>query len=298
MGLITKNTLERDENRQYNVIGFIDDDIKKEGLLIERKKIIHTSSFQNFIKDLQIDCVIIAIKDPLISNKRQLVDICLQHDIQIKSVPSLSDWYDGQFSPKQVKDIKIEDLLGRKPIELNNEQIKNNIKDKVVLISGAAGSIGSEITRQIISYNPKKAILLDQAESALYDLDQGLKGMFNSKNWELVIGDITRQDRMERLFQHLQPEIVFHAAAYKHVPLMENNPAESIRTNVQGTKILADLAVNYNVNKFIFISTDKAVNPTNIMGASKRIAEMYCQSIDDLSATKFITTRFGKCFGE
>ena len=297
MGLITKNTLERDENRQYNVIGFIDDDIKKEGLLIERKKIIHTSSFQSFIKDLQIDCVIIAIKDPLISNKRQLVDICLQHNIQIKSVPSLSDWYDGQFSAKQVKDIKIEDLLGRKPIELNNEQINNNIKDKVVLISGAAGSIGSEITRQVISYNPKKAILLDQAESALYDLDQSLKAMFNSRNWELVIGDITRQDRMERLFQHLQPEIVFHAAAYKHVPLMEDNPAESIRTNVQGTKILADLAVNYNVNKFIFISTDKAVNPTNIMGASKRIAEMYCQSIDDLSVTKFITTRFGNVLG-
>ena len=297
MGLITKTTLERDEETSYNIVGFIDDDVKKEGLLIERKIIIHPKNLENKLQNLNVDAVILAIKDPNVENKRNLIDFCLVQNIKVKNVPSIDDWFEGNFSSKQIKDIKIDDLLGRKPIYIKNKNIKNEFLDKVILISGAAGSIGSEITRQVVKYSPKKVILLDQAESSLYDLNQELLSENSENNWEVVIGDITRKERMINLFEFFKPEIIFHAAAYKHVPLMEQNPAESIRTNVQGTKILCDLAVAFKILKFIFISTDKAVNPTNVMGASKRIAEMYCQSLDAVCETKFITTRFGNVLG-
>ena len=297
MGIVTKKTLEKDENSTYNVKGFIDDDFKKEGLLIERKTIIHSTNLEEKIKDLKIDAVILAIKDPDIDNKRNLIELCLRQKTKVKSVPSLDDWFDGDFSSKQLKDIKIEDLLGRKPIRLLNKNIKEEFNEKTILISGAAGSIGSEIVRQVIKYQPKKVILLDQSESGLYDLNQEL--LSKSKNYkiEIVVGDITRKERMINLFDKLKPEIVFHAAAYKHVPLMEVNPCEAIKTNVEGTKILADLSIKNNAEKFIFISTDKAVNPTNVMGASKRISEMYCQSLSKITNTKFITTRFGNVLG-
>tara|TARA_B100001287_G_scaffold40717_2_gene29893 strand:- start:1062 stop:2945 length:1884 start_codon:yes stop_codon:yes gene_type:complete len=297
MGLITKTTLERDEEASFNIVGFIDDDIKKEGLLIERKIIIHPKNLEDKLENLDVDAVILAIKDPNVDNKRNLIDLCLVQNIKVKNVPSLENWYEGNFSSKQIKDIKIDDLLGRKPIIITNKNIKNQFLNKVILISGAAGSIGSEITRQIVKCNPSKVILLDQAESSLYDLNQELISDNEIINWEVVIGDITRKERMRKLFEFFKPDIIFHAAAYKHVPLMELNPAESIRTNVQGTKILSDLAVDFKILKFIFISTDKAVNPTNVMGASKRIAEMYCQSLDTVHDTKFITTRFGNVLG-
>tara|TARA_B100001287_G_scaffold150032_1_gene126297 strand:- start:6618 stop:8501 length:1884 start_codon:yes stop_codon:yes gene_type:complete len=297
MGLITKTTLERDEETSYNIVGFIDDDVKKEGLLIERKTIIHPKNLEKRLKNLDVDAVILAIKDPNVENKRNLIDICLVQNIKVKNVPSLDDWFEGNFSSKQIKDVKIDDLLGRKPINIENKKIENEFSDKVILISGAAGSIGSEITRQVVKYNPKKVVLLDQAESSLYDLNQELLSDNSKINWEVVIGDITRKERMNNLFRFFKPEIVFHAAAYKHVPLMELNPAESIRTNVQGTIILSDLSINFKIQKFILISTDKAVNPTNVMGASKRIAEMYCQSLKNVADTKFITTRFGNVLG-
>ena len=297
MGIVTKKTLEKDENSSYDVKGFIDDDHKKEGLLIERKTIIHSNNLEEKIKDLKIDAVIVAIKDPDTDNKRYVIELCLRQKIKIKSVPSLDDWYDGDFSSKQLKNIKIEDLLGRKPIRLLNKNIKEEFNEKTILISGAAGSIGSEIVRQVIKHKPKKVILLDQSESGLYDLNQELLSKNKNYNLEIVVGDITRKERMKNLFDKLKPEIVFHAAAYKHVPLMEVNPSEAIRTNVEGTKILADLSIKINVEKFIFISTDKAVNPTNVMGGSKRISEMYCQSLSKTTTTKFITTRFGNVLG-
>ncbi|MDB9990020.1 polysaccharide biosynthesis protein [Flavobacteriales bacterium] len=297
MGIATKKSLEKDENSNYDVKGFIDDDRKKEGLLIERKTIIHSNNLEEIIRDLKIDAVIVAIKDPDTDNKRYVIELCLREKIKIKNVPSLDDWYDGDFSTKQLKNIKIEDLLGRKPIRLLNENIKEEFNEKTILISGAAGSIGSEIVRQVIKHKPKKVILLDQSESGLYDLNQELLSKDKNYNLEIVVGDITRKERMKNLFNKLKPEIVFHAAAYKHVPLMEVNPSEAIRTNVEGTKILADLSIKINVEKFIFISTDKAVNPTNVMGASKRISEMYCQSLSKTTTTKFITTRFGNVLG-
>lgn len=297
MGIVTKRTLERDKNSSYNIVGFIDDDQKKEGLLIEGKTIINPHNLKEIIKDSKVSAVIIAIKEPELNNKRKLIELCLKENVNVKTVPSLDDWYDGNFSSKQLKDIKIEDLLGRKAIRLLNSSLKEEYKDKIVLISGAAGSIGSEIVRQVLKFKPKKVILLDQSESGIYELSHELLSKNKNYNFEIVIGDISRIERMENLFKNLKPNLVYHAAAYKHVPLMEVNPSEAIRVNVMGTKILADLSIKTNVEKFIYISTDKAVNPTNVMGASKRISEIYCQSVSKTTNTKFITTRFGNVLG-
>ena len=297
MGMVTKRTLERDKNSSYNIIGFIDDDQKKEGLLIEGKTIINTYNLQKKIKKVEINAVIIAIKDPEINNKRKLIELCLKENINVKIVPSLDDWYEGNFSSKQLKNIKIEDLLGRKPIRLLNSSLKKEFQDKIILVTGAAGSIGSEIVRQVLKYKSTKVILLDQSESGIYDLSNELLSKNKKYNFEIVIGDVSRKERMENLFKNFKPNMVFHAAAYKHVPLMEVNPSEAVRVNIEGTKIIADLSIKTNVEKFIFISTDKAVNPTNVMGASKRISEMYCQSASKITNTKFITTRFGNVLG-
>jgi FlaA1/EpsC-like NDP-sugar epimerase len=297
MGIITKNTLERDAKNKFKVCGFIDDNLKRDGMMIERVMIIHPENLIKQIEKLKIETVIIAIKDPEIDNKRNLINLCLEKEINVSTVPSLDQWINGDFNTKQIQKIKIDDLLGRKAIELEKKHIKNQIENKCILITGAAGSIGSEISRQVIQYGAKKVILLDQAESPIYELNQELLSVHQLVNWEIVIGDITREDRMQNVFEFFKPDIVFHAAAYKHVPLMELNPAEAIRTNVRGTRILATLADKNNVDKFVFISTDKAVNPTNVMGASKRISEMFCQSLNKSSKTNFITTRFGNVLG-
>jgi FlaA1/EpsC-like NDP-sugar epimerase len=196
-----------------------------------------------------------------------------------------------------LKQINIEDLLEREPISLDSSVVRQQLKNKTVLVTGAAGSIGSEIVRQISAYEPKKVLLLDQAETPLHSLELELseKCLFN--DYEIIIGDICNVSRMTRIFEKHHIDIIYHAAAYKHVPMMESNPVEAIHNNVVGTRTVADLAVKYNVGKFIMISTDKAVNPTNIMGTSKRIAELYCQALDNVSNTSFITTRFGNVLG-
>ena len=297
MGIITKTTLERDGGNTYNIEGFIDDELQKEGLLIDRKLIIHPNSLNKQLSKLKINTVIIAIKDPLVENKKRLIDLCLKNQVKVKTVPSVKDWFEGNFSAQQIKDVNINDLLGRNPIKLPKKNIQNDILNKTILVTGAAGSIGSEIVRQLINLEPKKVILLDQAESALYDLNQDLIRNNKSINFEIIVGDVTRKKRIQNIFNNYHPEVIFHAAAYKHVPLMENNPTESIRTNLLGTKIMADLAVEHEIQKFILVSTDKAVNPTNVMGASKRSAEMYCQALNQEYKTKFIITRFGNVLG-
>lgn len=298
MGLITKRTLERDTNILYNVIGFVDENPKLRGKLLERTPIKSNKFIKKWVEKNKIDHVIIAIKSPNPVNTRKLIDVCLELELEVLTVPPIEDWINGQFSSNQIKKVKIEDLLGRDQIELSTENIEHQINNKVVLITGAAGSIGSEMARQILNFQPSQIILLDQAESPLYELEIELKRTKNNiTERTVVIADVSNSVRMQNVFKHYQPQIVFHAAAYKHVPLMEDNPSEAIKVNVNGSRILADLAHEHNIESFVMISTDKAVNPTNVMGASKRIAEIYIQALNKKSNTQFITTRFGNVLG-
>lgn len=296
-GLITKHTVEKEAGLSGKIECFIDDDKSKLGKSLEGLKIFHTESLEQIIDNYEIKRLILAIKNPAKSKKRAVIDVCLAKNVEILNVPSPTDWINGEFTSGQIKPIRIEDLLGRESISLNNEKLEEEFDDKVILVTGAAGSIGSEIVRQLVAYNPAKVIMLDQAESPLYNLKMELKEKRLLHLTESVIGDIRNYERLENLFETFKPQIVFHAAAYKHVPLMEDNPSEAILTNVHGSKNLVDLAMDHEVEKFVLISTDKAVNPTNVMGTSKRIAEIYAQSANSISKTKFITTRFGNVLG-
>ena len=297
MGLITKRTLERDTSILYNVIGFVDENPKLKNKLLERTAIKSQKYIAKWAEKTKIDHVIIAIKNPKASNTRKLIDTCLNLDIEVLTVPPIENWINGQFTSTQIKKVRIEDLLGREEIDLSTENIQSQIDNKVIMITGAAGSIGSEMGRQILKFNPKEIILLDQSESPLYELELELKNDESPIKKTVVIADVSNKNRMANVFETFKPQVVFHAAAYKHVPLMENNPAEAIKVNVNGSKILADLSNEFGVEKFVMISTDKAVNPTNVMGASKRIAEIYIQSLNKHSNTQYITTRFGNVLG-
>lgn len=296
-GLITKRTMEKEINLPSKIIGFIDDDRKKAGILIEGVMVYATSELENLILSKKVDQVILAIQEPDADNKAKVVETCIKHDIQLKKVPATTSWVNGEFSTKQIQNVKIEDLLGRKSIQLEEVQIREELNDSVILVTGAAGSIGSGMVRQILNYQPKKVILLDNAESGLYDFINELLAINPYYPIEKVIGDIRSKDRMRRIFEVYRPKYILHAAAYKHVPLMEENPSEAVLTNVRGTMNLVDLAIEFDVYKFVMISTDKAVNPTNVMGATKRIAEMYAQYNNQIGKTKFITTRFGNVLG-
>lgn len=295
-GLITKRTIENDVLISYSIIGYIDDNEKMRGTRLEGIKIFHTSELEKLIKEEGVTQLIIAIQNPDKENRKEVVDICLNHKVNVQQVPRPTSWINGEFSAKQINKIKIEDLLGRKPIVLSTDKIAKELNHKTILVTGAAGSIGSGIVEQIAHYQPKKIILFDQAESALYDLQNQLYLNYPELNFTVIIGDICNKERLNHLFSVYKPNYIFHAAAYKHVPLMEENPSEAVSTNVRGTQQLVDFALEYKVEKFIMISTDKAVNPTNVMGASKRIAEIYAQSKSGLG-TKFITTRFGNVLG-
>jgi FlaA1/EpsC-like NDP-sugar epimerase len=296
-GLITKRTISKDRFINQKIIGFLDDNKKLHNTRLEGTRIYSPDKLESLAKEFDIKTVIIAIQNPDKENINRLVEKCLSLGITVQKVPRPKSWINGEFSSKQLSKINIEDLLGRKPIQLDQAKISAELTGKVILVTGAAGSIGSGLVKQIGNYQPKTIILLDQAESALYDLQQELHAKGNHFPFDIVIGDIRNYDRLKRVFEYYKPEYVFHAAAYKHVPLMENNPSEAVLTNVKGSKNLVDLALEYKVQKFVMISTDKAVNPTNVMGASKRVAEIYAQTKNQLGQTKFVTTRFGNVLG-
>lgn len=296
-GIITKRTLDRDAAVRYKVVGFVDDDEKKKGRSLEGVFIYPTSKLSDLIKENEVESVIISIQHLSPEKKNSIIDECLQLGVRVLNVPPVAKWINGELSFNQIKSINIEELLERDPIKLDNVLINEQINHKIVLITGAAGSIGSELARQCAKFNPTLLVLLDQAESPLHELELEFNEKSMTCKHEVVIGDVRNKDRMHNVFNTFKPHFVFHAAAYKHVPMMENNPSESILTNILGTKTIADLAVDFNVEKFVMISTDKAVNPTNVMGASKRIAEIYTQSLGKISKTKFITTRFGNVLG-
>jgi FlaA1/EpsC-like NDP-sugar epimerase len=314
-GSVLKKTIEQTSNNRYKIVAFIDDDENLIGKTIDNVKIYSFEQVQKAFKAWQIKMLFFAKNDFELTKKNKIVDYCLEHNVKVMNIPPMREWIQGHLNINQLKEVKIDELLGRPQINIRNEQVMNSLHNKRVLITGAAGSIGSEMARQIASFYPTTLILCDQTESGLYELEYELQKKYNLGNsLRMFLGDVKDENAMNTLFGDFQPQIVFHAAAYKHVPMMENHPSEAVRNNVQGTKNLADMSETYGVEKFILVSTDKAINPTNVMGASKRIAEIYCQSLqnrhDSLlgdegvyrisgsrKRTKFITTRFGNVLG-
>ncbi|MFC2110133.1 polysaccharide biosynthesis protein [Bacteroidota bacterium] len=299
MGAIILSTLQKDTNTAYKVIGFIDDGDNKIGKRIDRLPIFSPLAITDkFVAENHIKEVIIAIQNIKPQHILEILDDMYSLEVKVKIAPPISKWVDGDINVGQIKQIKIEDLLERSPINLNNPQIKEELFAKTIFITGAAGSIGSEISKQISNYEYKKLVLIDQSESAIYDLEQELKRNHKT-DFKAHVTDVRDLESMEALFNKYKPNYVYHAAAYKHVPLMEENPYEAVKINVNGTKNIADLALKYKADKFVMVSTDKAVNPTNVMGATKRVAEMYvtCLSKKSKGDTKFITTRFGNVLG-
>ena len=297
MGMITKRTIEVDTRNNQVAIGFIDNNNRLVGNRIDGLPIYSPDKIVELKQQLNITTLIISIRNPNTDQLKKVIENCLEAGIKVQKVPDPKTWVNGELSALQLVKIPIEDLLGRAPIALNQEKLRASLSEKTILVSGAAGSIGSGLVLELLRHHPKKIILLDQAESPLYDLENQLRQLETQTKLEVVIADVCSINRMQKIFDVFRPEIIFHAAAYKHVPMMENNPSEAIHTNILGTKHLVDLACQYQVEKFIFISTDKAVNPTNVMGASKRIAEMYAQFKNQSGSTKFITTRFGNVLG-
>ena len=304
-GMIALEAAKRDVKSKLNVVAFLDDDPKKEGKNIDGKRIyrgIH--ALEDLVEELGVQDLIISVKDLSIARKNEILDTCLQLNIKVSKVLPVDQWINGDMNAGALQEIRIEDLLSREEIVLDKHEIAYYIKEKVVLVTGAAGSIGSELCRQIAFYKPSLLILLDAAESPLFDIQQEFKERYPNIAIKTVLADVRNRKRLNEIFKDNRPQLVFHAAAYKHVPLMEHYPEESIHTNVLGTKNMADLSAFYQVEKFVFVSTDKAVNPTNVMGATKRAAEMYVQSFNEYLETnhtkfhtRFITTRFGNVLG-
>ena len=299
------NALKFETPSRFKIVGFVDKNNQNASkrmldlpILILRKKL------PALMRSVAAEGVIIA--DKSLSKEEQLiiVDQCLEFNYRVYTVPLISDWENQKEISQKVKNIQIEDLLERKPIVLDSKSISKQLKEKTILITGAAGSIGSEIVRQVLGFNPKTVIILDHAETPLHNLCLETLAMNSDAKIVAVIADVRSKKALEKVFKNYNPHVVFHAAAYKHVPLMEENPSQAILTNIKGTKNLADLSCKYHVKKFVMVSTDKAVNPSNVMGASKRIAEKYVQSLflknqreNNGGATKFITTRFGNVLG-
>ena len=296
-GLVTYNALVNNVKTIFEVVAFIDDNEKKFGKKIDGVPVLSSKNISHaYLKINGIEEIVVSTKHLDTSKLIYLIDSSVDTKVKITKVPPIEKWINGELNTTQIKTIEIEDLLGRTPIQINNPNLFNEFRGETIVITGAAGSIGSELVIQLSHFDIKHLVLIDQSESPLYDLQQELnrKGKYN---FTTIVADIRDGLRIDGIFQEFKPTMVFHAAAYKHVPLMEASPYESIKINVNGTKILADISSRYNVKKFVFISTDKAVNPTSVMGATKRLAEMYISCLQKESKTKFITTRFGNVLG-
>ena len=303
--VLVKQALEASAKTNFAVVGFIDDNGKKIDKEIQQVRVYHIDKLAKLKEKHNVDKLIIMNHNLDEQVKKSALEKCLALGIQVLTVPPSDQWIYGKLNLQQIQDLKIEDLLQRKPIQIDTSSISEDVFGKRVLVTGAAGSIGSEIVQQVLGYKPAMVILCDQAESPLHEMKLEVEEKFPNVPTKIFIADIRNYRRMYKLFADYQPEVVFHAAAYKHVPMMEENPSEAVLTNVLGTKNVADLSVAFGTSKFVMISTDKAVNPSNIMGTTKRIAEIYIQSLKDspvnskhgMPATRFVTTRFGNVLG-
>jgi len=302
-GLITRNVLEADGSNPMEVVGFLDNDPGKIGKSIEGIPVYSTWALNpKFLIGKNVSEIIFSIQNINKERKRELIEELLSKtNVRVKDVPPVDAWINGELSAKQIRQVKITDLLQRSEIHLDNIHVLTQVKGKRIMVTGAAGSIGSEIVRQLCHCNTGKLIMVDQAETPLYDLELELRKNYPDQqdNFRFIIANVGDHDLMKKIFADFHPQIIYHAAAYKHVPMMEHNPFEAVRVNIFGTKNMADLADQFRVEKFVMISTDKAVNPTNVMGATKRTAEIYIQSLNHEvdNRTRFITTRFGNVLG-
>lgn len=299
-GIIVKRVLESDPRSSYQLKGFIDDNSKLQGKKLDGFPVYSIDILtKEFVESEGISVFIFAIKAISAQRKKEVLEYVIELGLEILDTPSFDQWLNGNLQVKQLRKVQLEDLLGREPITLDLKRIDEGLNNKTILVTGAAGSIGSEIVRQLTKYNYKKLVLVDQAETPSFYLNNELVDKFPDCRYKFIIGDITNELKMDFIFRKFRPEIVFHAAAYKHVPVMEKNPHEAFRVNVGGTKILSDLAIKYKAEKFVMISSDKAVNPTNIMGATKKVCELLVHAQERRSGvnTKFITTRFGNVLG-
>ena len=300
-GIITKNALLNDSSVSNKVVGFFDDNSSKIGASVEGVKVYDfEKDMKSLLEKYDVDYLILSVQNIAVVKKREIVEACLELGVEIRVVPPVSAWVKGNLNVKQIKAVRMADLLGRDPINLNFKNVSSEIEGKVVLITGAAGSIGSEIVRQVLKFNPSKVLMLDQAETPLFELDFLLRKDLPENTHDkckLVVCSVVDKHCLESVFKKEAIDIVYHAAAYKHVPIIENNPIEGVKTNVLGTKNCADLSLKYKVNKFVMVSTDKAVNPTNVMGATKRVAEKYTNTLINEGGTNFIITRFGNVLG-
>jgi FlaA1/EpsC-like NDP-sugar epimerase len=297
-GNLLLKEIRRIKHTSYNVIGFIDDDRDKQRMRLNGVPVLgQIDRLKSIVRKNKVEEVIFAIPSSPKETMRKVVGCCETVKVRFKTIPSLSDIIDDKISISQIKDVEIEDLLGRDPVVLDENSILQFLHGKKVLISGAAGSIGSEICRQVAKFKPAKMILIDNGETPLYHIEKELAEKHPHLRIIPVLCDIRRMERIAQIFNEFKPEVVFHAAAYKHVPMMEYNPMEAVSNNIKGTKIIADAAHRCGVMNFVMISTDKAVNPTNVMGASKRVAEIYIQALAKKSSTKFTTVRFGNVLG-
>lgn len=299
------SALTSESDQAFQLVGFITEDFSNKRLNVLGKPVFLTSikkdslAFASLLEKHRIDGVLMVRDSLSVAETNEIVEACLANKIQVFNMPSVENWNQKQNLQTQIKHIEIEDLLDRYPIEIDSAIIKNDLEDKTILVTGGAGSIGSEIVRQLALFNPRKIVVLDNAESALYEMELYLETTFPDLKFVSVLADVRNIDRLEMIFSAYKFDIVFHAAAYKHVPIIEKNPYEAVGVNITGTVNLANLSVQHGIDKFVMISTDKAVNPTNVMGASKRAAEMYVQSLQAKigTHTRFITTRFGNVLG-
>lgn len=299
------NALKFETPSRFKIVGFVDkNNMNSNKRMLDLPILVQKKKLPTLMRSVGAEAIIIADKSLTKDEQLHIVDKCLEFNYRVYTVPLISNWENQKEISEKVKNIQIEDLLERNPIILDNKTISKDLKDKTILITGAAGSIGSEIVRQVVQFKPHSIVLVDQGETPLHQLTLELETIVTESNIHSVIADVRNKEVMRRVFRTYSPQVVYHAAAYKHVPLMEENPSQAIQTNVEGTKNVADLACEFKVKKFVMVSTDKAVNPSNVMGASKRIAEKYVQSLQLRSVkenngkgTKFITTRFGNVLG-